>query len=124
MTYRRRFCALLLSCDAALACSDGEGPGVTGSSGGSAGASSNAGGTDNAGGASLDDASVGPITDGSTGGAINDAPSEPAIPTYEQDDPNLIPPETAYQKLKVPTGVTNVMSIDIDADERVFILER
>jgi hypothetical protein len=44
-----------------------------------------------------------------TGGGL-----DPGDPVFEQDDPNLHPPDSAYQRVAIPAAVTNVMSIDID----------
>jgi cytochrome c len=43
---------------------------------------------------------------------------------YEQDDPSLQPPESSYELVEIPAPVTNAMSIDIDDQERVYVLER
>ena len=43
---------------------------------------------------------------------------------YEQDDPNLQPPESSYELVEIPAPVTDAMSLDIDDQERVYVLER
>jgi hypothetical protein len=45
-------------------------------------------------------------------------------PMFEQDDPNLIPPDSSYERVEIPVDVTNVMAIDIDDQDRVYVLER
>jgi cytochrome c len=56
--------------------------------------------------------------------ATGGAGVEPGAPGFEQDDPNLHPPETSYDRVEIPADVTNVMSIDIDDQDRVYVLER
>lgn len=50
--------------------------------------------------------------------------AEPDVPMYEQDDPNLHPPDSEYERVEIPVDVTNVMAIDIDEQGRVYVLER
>lgn len=56
--------------------------------------------------------------------ATGGAGVEPGAPGFEQDDPNLHPPDTSYDRVEIPADVTNVMSIDIDDQDRVYVLER
>jgi hypothetical protein len=95
---------------------------ATGSGGANAGGA-NAGGA-NAGGAIASGGAV--VSGGSAGlgGSGAGTGLDAGLPMYEQDDPNLHPPDSSYQRVEIPVAVTNVMSIDIDADERVFVLER
>jgi cytochrome c len=128
----------------AYACSDDTATTYVGGTAGSAG-SSNASG---AGGSSSGNASGGTSVGGTTGGAsggsagtnggvsntsgnggsINAAGEggggDVPVPVYEQDDPNLVPLETAFQRVRVPVPIDRAMQIDIDADENVYILER
>jgi glucose/arabinose dehydrogenase len=46
------------------------------------------------------------------------------VPTFEQDDPNLHPPDSAYERVEIPVPVDDPMSLDIDEQERVYVLER
>jgi glucose/arabinose dehydrogenase/PKD repeat protein len=52
------------------------------------------------------------------------AGGEAPVPVYEQDDPNLVPADTAFQRVRIPISLHNAMQIDVDADENVYILER
>lgn len=114
----------------AYACGNAGGPrgggaaGTTGASApGGAGAASPGGGAGNGGtGTAGSSAGAGaPATGGGTdGGAAGEGP----VPVYEQDDPNLIPTETSFQRVRVPASIFNAMQIDVDADENVYILER
>jgi cytochrome c len=99
--------------------------GMTSGAGGSAGASTGSGG--------LDDASAGsagaPDASSGTGGArmdasVADQKSDVPVPVWEQDDPNLIPPDSAYQRVKMPVSSDGVISIDVTDDDKVFVLER
>jgi cytochrome c len=117
-------CALFAAW-ASYACSDDEKYGG-GTRGGSGSGGQNAGGVTASGGAvngggTAADASV-PIDGGgaNAGGAGGDS----TLPVYEQDDPNLHPPDSAYQRVKIPVALGAVMAIDIDVDENVYILER
>ncbi len=113
----------ILTCFA-IACSDDSSVvrTISGGSGGTASSTTSAGASTGAGGAS--DASA-DVSTGSGGADIYaDQKSEPPVPTYEQDDPNLVPPETAYQRVKFPVSANAVISIDITTDEKVFVLER
>jgi cytochrome c len=47
-----------------------------------------------------------------------------AVPIYEQDDPSLVPADTAFQRVRIPVSVHNAMQIDIDKAENVYFLER
>jgi cytochrome c len=59
-----------------------------------------------------------------TGGAGGAGASADPNLMYEQDDPNLHPPESSYELVEIPVPVTDAMSIDIDDQERVYVLER
>ena len=102
----------------------GAGSGASSSSGASAGSS--AAGTSGAGtsggGSAGTDSTAG--TAGSSGTAGGGEGGAAVVPVYEQDDPTLHPPDTAYQRVKIPVALGNVMAIDIDEDENVYILER
>jgi cytochrome c len=92
-----------------------------GGSSSSAGAGTTAsGGTPEPGGQSASQAGTG-VTPGAAG-AGDDA--DPNAPLYEQDDPDLQPPETSYELVEISAQVTNAMAIDIDEQERVYVLER
>jgi glucose/arabinose dehydrogenase/PKD repeat protein len=79
--------------------------------GGAAGGTSGSSGTSGTSGAS----------GGGSGGTVG---LDAGVPVYEQDDPNLHPSDDAYQRVEIPVAVSNVMSLDIDADENVYVLER
>jgi cytochrome c len=90
--------------------------GAGGGTGAGTGANSGGGTTGNGGGDS-----------GGTSGASGNGGTvglDAGVPVYEQDDPDLHPPESAYQRVKIPVAVSNVMSIDIDEEENVYVLER
>lgn len=83
------------------------GNGVGGATGGNGGAPNMGGAAGNGGGSA-----------GSSGGGSG------PVPVYEQDDPNLVPLETAFQRVRIPVSVNKAMQIDIDNDENVYFLER
>jgi cytochrome c len=124
----------------AYACSDGSDQidhasgGGAGGSAGIANPTAGAGGSVSGGSANGGNATGGtaaPNSGGPNGGAPNGGGGGLAggggqvpVPVYEQDDPTLIPPETAFQRVRVPVSLNKAMQIDIDADENVYILER
>ena len=65
-----------------------------------------------------------PGASGGTPVATGGASGAPGAPEFEQDDPSLHPPDTSYDRVEIPAEVTNVMSIDIDDRDRVYVLER
>ena len=75
-------------------------------------------GNDGQGGASASEGTGAPDDMPAMGGASG----EPAVPA--QDDPSVRPPDTSFDRVEIPAEVTNVMSIDIDAQDRVYVLER
>src|SRR5262249_14526008 len=118
----------LVSMCAIAACSDGSSVvGVAPGSG--AGGVSGATGSTGATGSGISDASMGSgdvSTGGSTGrdSSVADQKADVPVPVYEQDDPNLIPPDSAYQRVKLPVSADGVISIDVTDDDEVFVLER
>jgi len=92
--------------------------GSAGSVSGGVGANANAGSA--LGGSAAATGGIPNVGGDAPGGAGGEAP----IPVYEQDDPNLVPLETAFQRVRVPVSINKAMQIDIDADENVYILER
>jgi len=56
------------------------------------------------------------------GGAGTGGTVEPGAPMFEQDDPNLHPPDTSFERVEIPTPVPNAMAIDIDDQDRVYVL--
>jgi cytochrome c len=93
--------------------------GVSNNAGGSAG-----NGAANASGGSVAGGGAGGTGGSGTGGSAGTVGLDAGVPIYEQDDPNLHPPDSAYQRVQIPVALTNVMAIDIDSDERVYVLER
>jgi cytochrome c len=66
-----------------------------------------------------------PVSEGSGGGGmLGMGGTGPELPVYEQDDPSLHPPDSAYERVEIPVPVANPMSIDIDDQDRVYVLER
>jgi cytochrome c len=113
-----------------LACSDSESnkPSAGGGTSGSGGTSAGAGGSANAGtgavasgGTAGASGASGGASGGGSGGTVG---LDAGVPVYEQDDPNLHPSDDAYQRVEIPVAVSNVMSLDVDADENVYVLER
>jgi cytochrome c len=58
------------------------------------------------------------------GGAGTTGAVDPAIPVYEQDDPNLHPQDSSFERVEIPVPAPNVMAIDIDEQDRVYVLGR
>jgi len=58
------------------------------------------------------------------GGTDTSGGTDPAVPVYEQDDPNLHPMDAAFERVEIPVPVPNAMAIDIDAQDRVYVLGR
>jgi cytochrome c len=120
----------LLALGATYACGDdedyggkpsGAGSGASNSGGASAGSgAANSGGLASGGNGGNGTAGSAGTT---AGGGAGDGGAAP-VPVYEQDDPNLHPPDSAYQRVKIPVALGNVMAVDIDEDENVYILER
>jgi len=112
------------------ACSDDEKYGADPRGRGASGAASSGGGSSgSAGGGGLNGGGTGANAGTENAGATSSAGAAgeggaAMVPVYEQDDPNLHPPDDAYQRVKVPVALGNVMAIDIDEDENVYILER
>ena len=113
------------------ACSDDEPKKYAGHGGasGSAGAAATAGNSSNAGSGGTAGAGAGSSGAGTSGASAGGGSGgtvglDAGVPVYEQDDPNLHPPDEAYQRVEIPVAVSNVMSLDIDADENVYVLER
>lgn len=101
------------------------GPSTAGNSSGGANSASGSGGAGTSGGS--------PATGGANAGNggnpnLPDAGAggggDEPIPVYEQDDPNLVPVETAFQRVRIPISVNKAMQIDIDQNEDVYFLER
>lgn len=71
-----------------------------------------------------------PLTEGQTipgmlmGAAGASGALDPAAPMYEQDDPSLRPPDSAFERVEIPVPAPNVMAIDIDDQDRVYVLGR
>jgi cytochrome c len=94
--------------------------GTPGGGAASASGGSSSAGTSGSGGSGAALASSGGSVAASGGSVGLDA----GIPVYEQDDPDLHPSDSAYQRVSIPVAVENVMSFDVDADENVYVLER
>jgi glucose/arabinose dehydrogenase/PKD repeat protein len=128
-TTRSSLVWLLAAAGLVYACGDDLTPSPKGS-GGSAGLSNGAGVPNNGGAAQNGGNGTGGSTAGSGGtpgqggGDAQGGAGEEPIPVYEQDDPNLIPVETDFQRVQVPVNLHNAMQIDVDRDENVYILER
>jgi cytochrome c len=67
----------------------------------------------------------GPVVPGMlTGAAGTSGAVDPSVPMFEQDDPNLHPPDSAFERVQIPAPVPNAMAIDIDDQDRVYVLGR
>jgi len=49
---------------------------------------------------------------------------DPGTPVFEQDDPNLRPQDSSFERVEMPVPAPNVMAIDIDEQDRVYVLGR
>ncbi|MEO8184578.1 MAG: PQQ-dependent sugar dehydrogenase [Deltaproteobacteria bacterium] len=58
------------------------------------------------------------------GGAGTSGAVDPGAPMFEQDDPNLHPPDSSFERVEIPTPAPNAMALDIDDQDRVYVLGR
>lgn len=120
--------ALAYACDNTTPIPDDDG--TAGVNAGQNGAGTTSGGASNGGNAGNSGNGLGGTSSGNggspgTGGmAEGGEAGEGPVPVYEQDDPNLVPAETAFQRVRIPVSVHNAMQIDIDKEENVYFLER
>jgi len=49
---------------------------------------------------------------------------DPGTPVFEQDDPTLHPTDASFERVEIPVAVPNAMAIDIDDQDRVYVLGR
>lgn len=117
--------ALAYACDNTTPIPDDDGVGKAGASAGANGAGTNPGGAVN-GGNGVGGANAGSGGTPGSGGTAGDAGAggDGPVPTYEQDDPNLIPTDASFQRVRIPVSLHNAMQIDVDTAENVYIMER
>jgi glucose/arabinose dehydrogenase/PKD repeat protein len=121
---------LLATVALAYACGNTSTPQPGNSSGGSAGNNNAPGSGNNPGGAvnGGNNAMAGsPAPSGGTsgaGGSSQGGTGGDPVPVYEQDDPNLVPEESDFERVRIPVSVSNAMQIDVDENENVYVLER
>src|SRR5262245_49109381 len=116
----------------AYACGDNTTPipdddgGVAGSKAGGSSAGANSVGGASNGGKGMGGSNAGNGGAPGTGGAMAGGGSggDGPVPVYEQDDPNLMPTDASFQRVRIPVSVHNAMQIDVDKDENVYIMER
>jgi cytochrome c len=58
------------------------------------------------------------------GAAGMSAAVDPNAPMFEQDDPNLRPQDDSFERVEIPVPAPNVMALDIDDQDRVYVLGR